>query len=70
MFKLKEADEKFLMDHVPGIDEVIAKGDKMDIQDEFYTWMDVNCFDEKSDGSFNKLGEEAQDVWDSIRNTD
>lgn len=69
MFVLKDKDKEFLMENVPGIEEAIKTGDKEEIQDAFYAWMDVNCFDENSNGAYNTLGLEASKVWDSIRNT-
>lgn len=70
MFKLKQEDEKFLIANIPDIKQLIEGGNKRDIQDAFYEWMDVNCFDKASEGFFNSLGKKAQMVWDSIRDTE
>lgn len=70
MFKLKQEDEKFLLANIPDMKQVIEAGNKLDIQDAFYEWMDVNCFDEESEGFFNLMGKKAQIVWDSIRDTE
>ena len=69
MFILKEQDKRFLIENIPGIKKIIQLGSKEEIQDAFYEWMDVNCFDESSNGSYNSLGIEASKVWDSIKNT-
>lgn len=70
MFKLKQEDEKFLLANIPDMKQVIEARNKRDIQDAFYEWMDVNCFDEESEGFFNLMGKKAQIVWDSIRDTE
>ena len=70
MFELKEKDKDFLVKNIPDIEETIKKGNKREIQDALYLWMEMNCFDEESDGSYNALGREAVKIWDSIKETE
>lgn len=68
MFKLKKDDEKYLLNNVPGIESVIASGDKSEIQNRFYEWMDLNCWDLTGE-LIEPIASEAQAIWNSIRET-
>ncbi len=69
MFKLRKEDEDYLLKHVPGIGAIIDSGNKGQIQDRFYDWMDSNCWDVTGE-LIQPIADEAQVVWDSIRETE
>lgn len=69
MFKLRKEDEDYLLKHVPGIGAIIDFGNKGQIQDWFYDWMDSNCWDVTGE-LIQPIADEAQAVWDSIRETE
>ena len=69
MFELKKEDKEYLLKHVPNIEMVIDSGDKHRIQDCFYDWMDSTCWDVTGE-LIQPLADEAQAVWDSIRETE
>lgn len=69
MFKLKKEDKEYLLKHVPNIESIIDSGDKHQIQDQFYDWMDSNCWDVTGE-LIQPIADEAQAVWDSIRETE
>nr|DAP89242.1 MAG TPA: hypothetical protein [Caudoviricetes sp.] len=69
MFKLKKEDKEYLLKHVPNIEPIIDSGDKHQIQDQFYDWMDSNCWDVTGE-LIQPIADEAQAVWDSIRETE
>lgn len=69
MFAIKSQDRDFLLKNVPGIEKVLEEGSKRDIQDSFYEWMDLNCWDVTGE-LIQPIADKAQDVWDSIRETE
>lgn len=69
MFQLRKEDMKYLLKHVPDIKKIIDTGDKRRIQNHFYDWMDSNCWDVTGE-LIQPIADEAQAVWDSIRETE
>ena len=69
MFKLRKEDEDYLLKHVPDIGAIIDSGNKGQIQDCFYDWMDSNCWDVTGE-LIQPIADEAQAVWDSLRETE